>query len=1192
MSYDLKTLRLALVCCSLFGLQHSSFSQNYSCPGALGPNVFPDGTLGSGTENILPYDPGISPGYWYTPTPPPVDGAYCVANSTDGWTWFAELFWLDIGDNSPDSNGYMMVVNADYTPGIFYERTVSVCENTPYIFSADIINLFLPQFPDAILPNVDFLINGNVVYSTGDIPMNMQWHTYEFAFTAPAGAPQFTFALRNNAPGGFGNDLALDNISLRFCGPKITLPAVVSGCGNNLVLQPNFEGNPWQNAFYQWQTSLDGGQSWSNVSGANSPTILVQNAQSGQKFRLLMAGEMVNLDEPFCRAVSSIATIEIPVYQGFMEVNICQGESFPFAGNWYSSSGIYQIPLATPDGCDSLLTLDLTVHSASYTSLQAEICEGESFSFVNQSISSGGDYQLHLTNSVGCDSIVTLQLTVHPKVTVSLNEQICEGSSYYFDGQHRSVSGDYVATGTTVNGCDSTTVLHLEVLPQLVTNLSVGICEGGSYWFDNQALKSTGFYQALLQTEAGCDSLVTLDLVVEPMIAVQLEATICEGSYYDFGGQMLSTAGNYEHMFQTAGGCDSLVSLSLSIATQTTTNLSAEICEGGSFVFGNDSLTSSGTYQQDLTGFWGCDSAVVLVLTVLPVVATQISENICEGGFYIFGNQQLTSPGQYEQLFQTPAGCDSLVTLNLSILPKLFTNLNAEICEGNSFPFGSMQLDTPGTYQQNLIAENGCDSLVTLTLSVLPITVTNLNAQICEGEIFSFGNLMLNTPGQYSQTYQTWEGCDSLVTLQLQVWPILSTDVLAETCEGVAFKGHFYEASTILLDTLSSVVTGCDSIVHTHLTVWPIVTVPIDISQCWGETFAGHQVFSDTTMVLQGQTTHGCDSFTVCSIKVAHKMDVSISGKTMICAGESTELSAGNFHEYHWSNGESASSIVVKTSGEYQVTVSNSEGCTASSSHFLIVSEPKMDVEIVEPRCHGERNGELHLDLHGGIQPFRISYDGGDFSEQKSKLELVGGMYEIIAKDSIECTLRHEVYLPDPPVFEVAASESQTVSLGESVTLDAQANLPISKLMWSPPLGLSCNDCQNPVAMPFYTTEYLIEAVSEKGCLAQSSVQIVVNKEDDIYVPNSFSPNGDGINDFFTLYPGKSVSKINQFLVFDRWGEQVFGIWNAPPFHPSTHWQGDFRDLPAQTGVFVWLAEIEYIDGRTRLLKGDVVLMK
>lgn len=1294
MDFDTKTTRLAILLCGFAWLTNPIFSQNTGCAGILGPNVFPDGTLGSGQQNILPNDPGIAPGYVYTLFPPPDDGYYCIANSTAGWQSFAELFWLDIGDNSPDPNGYMMVVNADYAPKIFYQRTVNVCQNTPYIFSTDIINLFLPQFPDAILPNVDFLINGNLVYSTGDIPMDMTWHTYEFAVTPSPTATQFTFALRNNAPGGFGNDLALDNISLRFCGPKISLPQVLTDCDGIINLQPTFQGNPWQNAFYQWQTSTNGGLTWTNIPGANNQVLNQANSQSGQQFRLLMSGAAVNLNDPYCRAISNVVTVQIPVVQGFAQQTICQGEGVEIGGQWLTQSGIYQIQLTAANGCDSILTFDLQVLNHSSSTLQAEICEGETYQFGSLSLSTTGTYDRQVPNSVGCDSLISLQLLVRPNADEEIFQTICEGESYFFDGEMHSIEGDYTANGHTVFGCDSTTVLHLHVQPVFVTNLSaqicqgssywfnnqqittagtyhkllqstsgcdslvtlaltvasslseqltVQICHGGSYWFNNQHITTAGTYQQLLQNASGCDSLVTLYLTVAPSLSEQLTAQICQGSSYwfnnqqimtagtyqqlvqnasgcdslvtlaltvapslseqltvqichgnsyQFGNQILSTAGVYQQNFQTQGGCDSLVTLSLEILPQIVTNLAAEICEGSSFAFGNLQISNPGIYQQTLTTAAGCDSLVVLELSVLPVVYQQISETICEGSTYQFGNQTLTNSGIYHLQLQTTNGCDSLVTLALYVLPTETTNLTAQICPGEVYTFGAAQLGVTGFYQQNLLTTGGCDSLVTLALEVLPTATTDLTAQICQGESIPFGNQLLASTGLYQQNLQTWQGCDSLVTMDLVVYPIQTTDVFVEICEGEAFKGQTFTQSNLLVDTLSAVLTGCDSIVLTHLTVWPKKKETISAFRCWGDEYEGIPVFSDTMLVKLDQSIHGCDSTTVCHITVDEKMVASITAPRIICALETAKLKVGSFYAYNWSTGDTSADINVQTAGNYSVTVSDINGCTATANHMLMVSEPILQSQLIEPRCHGDKNGEIHLAISNGIEPYRVSYDGSAFMEQKYMTGLSAGMHSLIVIDSVACTITKQVFLPEPPLFEVIAKESQTIQLGDSVELYALSTLPIADYEWVPPIGLDCNDCPSPIAKPFSSTNYHLNAVDEKGCKDESMVSIIVKKADDIYIPTAFSPNGDGTNDFFTVYAGRSVKKIKQLLVFDRWGELVFEAFDATPYDISTHWHGDFRDMPAQVGVYIWLVEVEYIDGNTRFLKGDLTLMK
>ncbi|MCB0549235.1 MAG: hypothetical protein KDD19_16775, partial [Phaeodactylibacter sp.] len=210
-------LRSLLVIFALYWAAHLPAQQ--ICTGNLGENIFTAGDFGSGPTNLVLSNPGIAPGYTYTLSPPPSDGFYTVTNNTGAWGGLFST-WLPIRDNSSDPQGYMMVVNASFSAGIFYEQTVDgLCENTLYEFTADVINLIRNSVSNHIKPNVSFLINDEVRYSSGDIPQNEQWNTYGFTFTTEPGETSVKLTLRNNAPGGIGNDLALDNISFRACGP-------------------------------------------------------------------------------------------------------------------------------------------------------------------------------------------------------------------------------------------------------------------------------------------------------------------------------------------------------------------------------------------------------------------------------------------------------------------------------------------------------------------------------------------------------------------------------------------------------------------------------------------------------------------------------------------------------------------------------------------------------------------------------------------------------------------------------------------------------------------------------------------------------------------------------------------------------------------------------------------------------------
>lgn len=331
------------------------------CPGNLGENIFEEGDFGKGTFNIISNDPGIAPGYTYSIAPPPNDGFYTITNNTTNWGSFAIANWDNISDNSPDPFGYMMVVNASYEPGLFYEQVVEgLCGNTDYVFTADIYNL-----ADGIRPNVSFLLDSVVTFNTGQIPFNHQWITYGFAFTTAPGQTSLTLALRNNAPGGFGNDLALDNISFQACGPEaLILPEEVANIcedGQPITLEATILENDYDSTFIQWQQSADS-INWENIPGATEPNYDHTRLSGGYYYyRYLLANDPANLQNSKCRIVSNVKVVY--VVPKFYTINdtICDGLSYQVGTNFYKQPGTYVDSLKTSLGCDSIVTLNLSI---------------------------------------------------------------------------------------------------------------------------------------------------------------------------------------------------------------------------------------------------------------------------------------------------------------------------------------------------------------------------------------------------------------------------------------------------------------------------------------------------------------------------------------------------------------------------------------------------------------------------------------------------------------------------------------------------------------------------------------------------------------------------------------------------------------------------------------------------------------
>jgi gliding motility-associated-like protein len=415
--------------------------------------------------------------------------------------------------------------------------------------------------------------------------------------------------------------------------------------------------------------------------------------------------------------------------------------------------GLYSVVVTTV--CGTQLTDSIRVSSrAVLVNNVVQICAGETYSIGNSQYTIGGMYIDTLTNFFGCDSIITTNLTVITNITSKLDTTICAGERFMFGSNYYNASGTYVEVFRAQGGCDSTVTLNLLVRPQIDTMMVVNLCEGERFEANQQIYDTTGVFAIILPSFSGCDSTVYLDVRVFSLPSRDLAEQICQGQSFSIGSQQFTETGQYVVRFSNATGCDSTIVLNLEVVEPEEILLTPSICQGESYSAAGQVYTSPGNYLLNLTGTNGCDSLVSIQLTVLTPDELRQEVTICSGQTYSVGANVYDQAGTYVDVLTNAFGCDSVVTTLLSIVPSFQLMEEKAICYGEQLIWNQLSLNEAGIYKVALQTVFGCDSTISLLLSVHD--TPDLRADASPEFIFKGSPVVLSTTPANASLEYAW----------------------------------------------------------------------------------------------------------------------------------------------------------------------------------------------------------------------------------------------------------------------------------------------------------------------------------------------------------------------------------------------------------------------------------------------------
>ena len=852
-------------------------------------------------------------------------------------------------------------------------------------------------------------------------------------------------------------------------------------------------------------------------------------------------------------------------------------------------------------GCDSLVITTTALLRRDTTRLTARSCNP----------AQAGTTTRRLTNRVGCDSLVILTTVLDPagRDTTRLTRRSCNPAQ----------------TGTTQqifpgsDGCDSLVITTTLLSRRDTTRLSRTTCNPAQ----------AGTTTRRLPNLFGCDSLVITTTTLLRRDTTRLGLTTCNPAQ----------AGTVTQRLTNRVGCDSLVITTTTLLRRDTTRLTARSCNPAQTGVSVRSLTNrlgcdsvvittttllrsdttrltlstclpqqAGTTTQRLTNRLGCDSLVITTVLLARRDTTRLSVTTCNP----------LQAGTTTKRLLNQAGCDSLVITTTALLRSDTTRLSLTTC----IPAQA------GTTTRRLTNRTGCDSLVITTATLLRSDTTRLSRNTCDP--FQAGTTTRRLINR--------SGCDSLVITTTALLRSDTTRLNATTCASTQTGTSIRRLKNL---------AGCDSLVITTTTFDPVRCNPQVVlnarpatcadrsdgtaiinltggeppfqyvwSNSAGATGSGNITSLNTPVNISNMppgefkvtiTQPNSTGSTTYTIAISAPGPVQVNATAMLkappyavrCAsdqdaGAATLVSGGTgSYLYNWNTNATTSGVSGLKPGTYTVTVTDQNRCSATASVELKAPPSLLlRVQVLTPVC-GATTTEAFVQTDGGLAPYILRVNGNFTSNDF--LQIPNGSNTITATDANGCSKDTVVQVSIPPVISLYLPRDTSILLGQELTLTGLTNAKensLDTIIWSPLADNLRAGTLTQVWRPLVSNVYKLTLIDKNGCQVSASTRVLVRREANMYVPNIFTPNGDGRNDILTVSSSEDVQNLELVRIFDRWGNMVYE-WEgsvAPRFWPG--WDGKTGNDNVGVGVYVYYLRARLVNGDIIFKDGDITVAR
>ncbi|TNE64429.1 MAG: hypothetical protein EP344_03815 [Bacteroidetes bacterium] len=499
---------------------------------------------------------------------------------------------------------------------------------------------------------------------------------------------------------------------------------------------------------------------------------------------------------------------------------------------------------------------------------------------------------------------------------------------------------------------------------------------------------------------------------------------------------------------------------------------------------------------------------------------------------------------------------------------------------------------------------NGCYSIDSVYFTVYDTFNYVIDTTICYGRTVDWFGTTIEPDNNETFSLTTIHGCDSIVHVRVHGTTVGTYQISVDTavCLGdiLPYNGLDLmpgDEKTFLL----SAITGCDSTVFVKVLPKDTFATAETLVICAGETVPVFGQPQGVSGVFQKTFTaiNGCDSTHTVDLTVLPPIDIAVDG-TPTCLNEMngmlTAIVSGGTPPYWYNWGPPGSTTAVLSdlsAGDYTLTVTDAADCSETATATVDNYPPiSFSLSADSVQCFGEQNGAIRI-----LSPdtsLLYSLDGGHYFQTLAFQQLSAGAYTVFAEDIYGCVETQQITVAEPPAVVVSLPEDETILLGDSIQI--QIYLPNAGLVgyaWQDTAFLSCASCPDPVARPLYDIHYVLTVTNASGCSATDDMFIRVDRDLLVYVPNVMAPGGrSDLNGRFLLSFGPSVTRVERLQIFDRWGALVHEVRDAAPQDETKAWDGTWKGKLVQPGVYVWVLELQLVDGTMELLNGEVTVVR